>query len=80
MAIRQINTPIWKLECWGCICDHCGSSVKKLGKDPGEASENARKEGFTTLTIHVARPLKWLCPICKDPKNGKSNGYSVMLS
>ncbi len=73
MAIRQINAPAWKTHTWTCQCDYCGSQLKKLGLDAGDASENARKEGFTTVSVRVESPMKWMCLSCKT-KNTAGKG------
>lgn len=69
MSIKQLNLPSWKTHTWTCCCDYCGSTVKKLGIDAGDASENARKEGFKTISIKVELPMKWACKNCPPIKN-----------
>lgn len=59
---------------WSCICDKCGKAAVKVGKDAGDAADNARDEGFTTLAVSVAVPMLWRCQGCKIAKssfNGK---------
>lgn len=73
MAIKQINAPAWKTHTWTCQCDYCESSLKKLGIDAGEASENARKEGYGTVSVRVDLPMKWACMTCQS-KNTLSKG------
>lgn len=75
MAIKQLNLPAWKLNTWTAVCDYCGTQLKKLGVDPGDASENARKEGFTTVSVKVELPMKWICLSCKN-KNTAGKGAS----
>jgi len=46
-------------------CDQCGLHAKKAGRDPGEASEKARSEGFITIRgATIASPKSWLCLKC----------------
>jgi len=71
MGIKLTNVPAWKLNIWGAECDHCKAELKKLGVDPGEASELARKEGWTTKSVRVDLPMTWLCYACS--KKGSSN-------
>lgn len=68
MSIKQLNLPAWKLSTWAVICDFCFSQSKKLGVDAGEASENARKEGFSTVSVQVDLPMKWICRECSSKK------------
>lgn len=73
MAIRQFPAPAWKTHTWTCSCDYCGAQIKKPGIDAGDASENARKEGFTTVSVRVELPMKWICFSCKS-KNTAGKG------
>jgi rubredoxin len=77
MAIRQNPGPSWKLPSWSCQCDYCGVVNKKTGAEAGDASENARKEGFTAVSIRVEVPMKWACPKCGTQRlNGKGAHYA----
>lgn len=72
MAIRQTPGPAWKIPAFITQCDYCGVQAKKTGPEPGDAAENARKEGFTTVSIRVELPMKWACSKCSVQKpNGK---------
>lgn len=76
MSIMQLNLPAWKVNTWICKCDYCGAQVKKLGLEAGDAAENARKEGFTTVSVRVESPMKWMCLTCKNKRTagkGASN-------
>lgn len=68
MSIYQINAPSWKTLTWSCKCDYCGVQIKKLGEEAGDAAENARKEGFTTVSVRVEAPMKWMCLTCSNKK------------
>jgi hypothetical protein len=55
-------------------CDHCGRLAKNVGKDAGEATDLALREGFRFLREAV----KWHCCECKDSRDsrwGKPSGY-----
>lgn len=55
---------------WSCACDKCGKAAIKVGKDAGDAADNARDEGFTTLSVSLSMPMLWRCSNCKLVKNG----------
>jgi hypothetical protein len=66
---------------WRCVCDNCGSLSTESGFDPGEVSENVRKEGFVTYpSRHKAGPMSWYCRSCASKPDtflGKSKGKDV---
>lgn len=49
-----------------CSCDWCGKTAYKSGEDPGDAADAARKEGFSTVSVGAAEPMKWACKECKS--------------
>ena len=51
--------------CWVVTCDKCGVEAQSLGKDPGDASDKARKSGFKTLPAKsISEPSQWRCSRC----------------
>lgn len=77
MAIKQIQAPSWKTHTWSVFCDYCPNQIKKLGLEAGEAAENARKEGFSTVSVRVDLPMKWTCGKCAGGKpNGKGTYHA----
>jgi hypothetical protein len=68
MAIKQLTLPAWKTLTWTAVCDFCSAQSKKLGADAGDASENARKEGFSTVSVRTDLPMKWICGACNNKK------------
>lgn len=51
-------------------CDCCPKRARKCDKDPGEAAEKARKEGFDTVRgADAVSPRKWLCLSCITERN-----------
>lgn len=56
---RLYNIPMWK-----CCCDYCGAEIEKFGEDPGQTSDNARKEGFKPVPVTLTSPMLWVCPSC----------------
>ncbi len=47
-------------------CDVCRANARKSGKDPGEAAEVARKEGFVTKRgSTLSAPRVWVCLGCQ---------------
>jgi hypothetical protein len=51
-------------------CDHCGAHSKRTGRDPGEAAEKARLEGFITIPgASIGSPKSWLCQTCSNVNN-----------
>lgn len=52
--------PMWAVECSRC------KSLGKSAVDPGDASELARKQGFTTVRMgEDGEPMSWLCKHCR---------------
>lgn len=50
-------------------CDNCEAHCKKVAKDPGQAAENARNEGFITIPgATISSPRSWLCTTCSHKK------------
>ena len=50
---------------WTCACDTCAEEAKKPGANPGDAHENAWKEGYRPIQIGwYNHPMKWLCKGC----------------
>lgn len=48
-------------------CDFCRKLSKRVGKDPGEAAEAARRDGFFPLRgKRLADPKKWSCGCTTD--------------
>jgi hypothetical protein len=59
MAILNRN------QAWSVRCDYCGKDAHKQTETAGDASDNARKEGYTTVCVRAHMPMKWACPTCK---------------
>ncbi len=52
---------------WIVDCDGCGKQAHGHGDDPGLASDNARRDHFTTVpSKSLALPSKWYCKSCRE--------------
>jgi len=52
--------------CQVAQCDFCRREAERVGDDPGEAAEQARKEGFSTVKNPTpGGPRLWWCGKCK---------------
>lgn len=50
-----------------CACDSCGTKTSKSDfPTPGDASDQARKEGFSTKYESMISPATWHCKGCQD--------------
>lgn len=56
---RSYSNPMWD-----CVCDTCGKKSVKPGEDPGQASDNARKENFKPVPVTLTAPMIWVCEEC----------------
>jgi hypothetical protein len=80
MAIQQLKNTfctkrsaigkLFRSPAWNCKCDYCANESTKVGEDPGQAADNARKEGYKPIAIGRGMPMNWKCIRCLL-KNGK---------
>ena len=54
---------------WALTCDDCGVRTTGQGETPGDAADQARKEGFSTKPgPTLTEPLTWACSGCATQK------------
>lgn len=72
MAIQPVNNKISAGKSrteWILYCDGCNVSTTKTSAEPGDAADQARKEGFTTRIKNVLDPAHWFCRKCVCEKD-----------
>jgi len=53
------------IPCQVVQCDFCHTLANTVGDDAGEAANEARKRGFSTIKGAATEPMKWWCGHCK---------------